>query len=267
MNKRYLTAFVLTALLYGVSFMGYSYAMSNMDTLKSSSQQIAKQDCIIKVALYTPPAVTPTKKEEPKKNKEINCEDCKLVEKKPLLNKPIKKEPKKEVIVKKEAIKKIEKPKEPVKKVVHKPKKIQKQTPKKEIVKHTPTPKQQTAQVLQRATTTKVAKKETPNLVQQKLDNQKELEAKNRYLANVKKIIENNKFYPNSAKRRGLESNIPIKFLISKDGTISNIEILGGKKIFHKSVKQTLENSFPIDPKGVLKESIEVSLVLKYNLI
>ena len=283
MNKRYLIAFVLTALVYGVSFLAYSYSMDSFDTSKNSGQ-IAQLNSVVKVALYTPPSPKPIKKEEIKKFKKPDCDSCELMNKKVEKVKPVKKEIKKEVIVKKEAPKKIQKPKEKPKKVVHKPKKIKKQKEKpkkvvhkpkeikkqiqkKQIVKHTPTPKKQTAQVVQKASTTKVVKKERTNLVQQKVDIQKQIEEKNRYLSNVKKIIESNKFYPNSAKRRGIQSNIPVKFTILTNGMMVNLEILGGKKIFHKSVRDTIKKSFPLNPNGALNEEIEVSLVLKYNLI
>ena len=266
MNKRYLIAFVLTALVYGVSFLAYSYSMDSFDTSKNSGQ-IAQLNSVVKVALYTPPSPKPIKKEEIKKFKKPDCDSCELMNKKVEKVKPVKKEIKKEVIVKKEAPKKIQKPKEKPKKVVHKPKEIKKQIQKKQIVKHTPTPKKQTAQVVQKASTTKVVKKERTNLVQQKVDIQKQIEEKNRYLSNVKKIIESNKFYPNSAKRRGIQSNIPVKFTILTNGMMVNLEILGGKKIFHKSVRDTIKKSFPLNPNGALNEEIEVSLVLKYNLI
>lgn len=61
---------------------------------------------------------------------------------------------------------------------------------------------------------------------------------KNDYIAKVKKTINSNKFYPNSARRRGIEGSVKVEFIIQNNGKLTMVKIIQGKKIFLKQQKK-----------------------------
>ncbi len=61
----------------------------------------------------------------------------------------------------------------------------------------------------------------------------------------IKKINEN-KRYPMSARRRGVEGDVSVKFIVLSNGGVDAIEILEGKSIFTKSTIAAIEDSFPV---------------------
>ncbi len=90
---------------------------------------------------------------------------------------------------------------------------------------------------------------------------------KNDYIAKVKKTINSNKFYPNSARRRGIEGSVKVEFTIQNNGKLTMVKIIQGKKIFFKAAKEAIINSFPIQGyKDNKIFPINLTLVLKYNL-
>ncbi|XOB61955.1 TonB family protein [Campylobacterota bacterium DY0563] len=90
---------------------------------------------------------------------------------------------------------------------------------------------------------------------------------KNDYIEKVKKTINKNKFYPNSARRRGIEGYVNVNFIIGEKGELKNIKILNGKKIFYNAAKEAIVKSFPINTK---KNNhifpLKIDLCIKYNL-
>jgi len=136
------------------------------------------------------------------------------------------------------------------KKIAPKPKKEIKKTQKEQIESHPVKAIQKTVGV----------KKKQKNIQQQK---QQQL-----YFAKVKEIINENKTYPKKAKRRGISGVVEVDFIVSKDGKFLKIEKLSGKKIFYKSVKKALKNSFPIQtPKNLFQKDIHLHLKLVYNIV
>ena len=146
-----------------------------------------------------------------------------------------------------EPIKKVltTKPKEIVqkKKKVYKKKRITKKSVKKNIIKR-------------RVTKSKHHKKIKKKIIT-KVNN-------NKFIGLLKRKINQNKIYPRVAKKRGLTGKVLVKFIINKRGRVSNIS-LSGSKLFFKSTKNAINNSFPINTKGV-KLPITINLSLLYKL-
>ena len=92
---------------------------------------------------------------------------------------------------------------------------------------------------------------------------------KKAFLENVRSKIIANKKYPKMAKRRHIEGSVKVRFDITARGHVSNIRFINGKRIFHKSIRKTLESTFPMSiPPEVLGELpiSDVSVVLHFNI-
>lgn len=88
------------------------------------------------------------------------------------------------------------------------------------------------------------------------------------FLAHLVERINSNKTYPNTARRRAVEGDVKMAFHIVADGSVENIEMLSGKKIFKKSAYEAIAKSFPIDVDTTLfhfpKEfTITIAYILK----
>ncbi len=87
------------------------------------------------------------------------------------------------------------------------------------------------------------------------------------YYSQIKEVLNQNKIYPKSALRRGIEGKVKVKFILSKEGTLLSYTILKGKSIFKNSVIQTIQTSFPlIPPNNIFTKNIDLDLILDYKL-
>ena len=91
--------------------------------------------------------------------------------------------------------------------------------------------------------------------------------SKMQYFKLIRETVNNHKIYPNKARRRGIQGSIKVKFTISKDGFLKNINILSGKKVFYNSVKKAITESFPlIPPKDIFDKDFSLELIIIYRL-
>jgi len=234
--QRYLLAFLATLTLYGGVVATYFFFLPTKQQTTSS--------------LSTPQKI------------KLRILEQKPLQKQKKIEKKQKIKPKKRVIKSpKKVLKKLHKPK---------PKKIKpkKQSPKQIIKKSAPKPKKEvkTTQPKQVAQTPKKQKQKTLGVSKQQ-NNLKKIQQQ-KYFIKVKEIINENKTYPKKAKRRGISGIVEVDFVVSKDGELLKIEKLSGKKIFYKSVKKALKNSFPIQtPKNLFQKDIHLHLKLVYNIV
>ncbi|SHO80530.1 Ferric siderophore transport system, periplasmic binding protein TonB [hydrothermal vent metagenome] len=249
--NRYISSFFITILLYSTLIMGYLYYLDTPIMIKTQpkkSQEIVKfrvvkeekievekekvePEAVIKEEIITPkipiPIPIPKPSEKIKPIKDIN----KTVE------------PKK--IVKKKLIKK------KFKKKKHKRKKyIKKSKVKKRAVNRTKI----------RRNSSKAKKGVATN-------NSKKRQIERKYLNRVKNAINRNKSYPSKAKRRGVEGSVKVRVVLSSKGKLISYKIVSGNKLFKKSVKKAIKNSFPLlPPKGIFSSNIKFTFTLKYKL-
>lgn len=231
---RYLGSFFITLVLYASAITTLFYTMNS--SFSSNTKKEIKEE-IVKISLVE----TPVKEIK----KELKKEEKKVIEKE-----------------KEEEIKKTEKPK--IKQKTEKPKikkeKIKKEEIKKEVKKEVIKTQEKT---LKQPT---VSEKPLQNIEKPvtKIDT---TFIKEQFFSLVKNKIDSNKEYPNSARRRGIEGSIKVKFQITKEGNVKDISILSGKKIFHKAVLNAINNSFPIKiPKELNSFPLYINLELKFNL-
>ncbi len=288
--QRYRLSFLLSTLISLIVGMG---VFSLLDIEKKL--QAPKKEHLVKVALLTLPKpvkkVAPPKPIEPKK---IVPPTPPVVKEKPK-PKPI---PKK--IVKKHKPKKVvkkhkPKPKKIIKKHKPKPKKIHKKV----IKKHKPKPPHKVhkkvvkkykpkpepiyeeviipPQIIEEPmpiapqpimrTQPQIIKEVTPApKTSTPTDNGR---AKRAFLQKIRNKIIANKKYPKIALRRHIESDVKVRFDITATGQVSNIRFISGKRVFYKSIRTTLANTFPVaipsNMRGQLPIS-DVSVVLHFNI-
>lgn len=72
------------------------------------------------------------------------------------------------------------------------------------------------------------------------------------FLSTLTQRINSNKSYPKSARRRGIEGAVDIRFEVCSDGKVENITVVSGKRIFKKSAINAILKSFPIEVDSAL---------------
>ena len=84
------------------------------------------------------------------------------------------------------------------------------------------------------------------------------------YLHKLLSHIESFKFYPRAARRRSLEGNVKISFILSDDGYCEQLTFDGGHTALVKAARQALESAMPLPapPKDIgLSRQIEFAMV------
>jgi protein TonB len=231
--NRYLSSFFITTLFYSILGISFLYLLSN----KTASAKEMPQEKMQKISFSI---IEPLKEEV----KEIKQEVKKVKQQEKVTPKPI--------VNQKPQLKK---------------KQIVKKTPKQELKPKTKEPtkpkeiKQEPTQIAK--TLKSQSEKQTP----QKIVDTKKIEAKqNAFMVKLRELIDANKSYPKSARRRGIEGNVDVRFNILANGCVKNISIVSGKKIFKKSAINAIERSFPVVVDATLfsfPKEFRVTLVYK----
>lgn len=84
------------------------------------------------------------------------------------------------------------------------------------------------------------------------------------YLHQLLSHIESHKFYPRAARRRALEGNVKIAFVLRDDGYYEQLELNGRRKILLNATRQALEAArpLPVPPSEIgLDRHIEFNMV------
>ncbi|MFA7096579.1 MAG: TonB family protein [Gammaproteobacteria bacterium] len=74
-----------------------------------------------------------------------------------------------------------------------------------------------------------------------------------RYLAQLLSHIERSKFYPTSARRRGLEGVVKVSFVLLADGRIRDLAVSGAHSILEKAAAEAMRQALPLPrpPAGI----------------
>lgn len=250
-NNRHLIAFIVTTMVYGVAIG----SIIGFDTQEKVQVQLKEPAQTVKIAVFRENTTQNTQEK-------ITPKESKIIEKKEIVEKKI--EPK--IVEKVEKI--IEKPLEKI--VEEKPKIIEHKVEKVVEVKQTFAPPQPHKEPLPQPTPVvkqQVSQQEIPKIVKSEINTQEIQNKKREYFSLVKNMIDKNKYYPQNALRRGIECDIKVKFTISSMGEFLSLEMIEGNKIFHNSVKEAIEKSFPLlPPKNILKGNEVLSLVISYTI-
>ena len=235
-KHRYKVSFLLTSLLYIVPVATYLYFLQKQLFSVSEPREDAIELSLSQFVPEAPPiqSETPVQKEQVVEEKPEPVEE-KHEEIEPLLPEPEKTEPIEEEVP---VVKPV-----PVKK--EKPKQIQKKVPKKKKYKKKIQHKR------------KISGGGTPHY---------SAAQKNRFLAMIRKKINQAKSYPRIARKKGMQGTVKVQFVILKNGHLGKI-VLSGPKIFHTSAKKAVQSAFPVNVKqATLSLPATVNLSLRYKL-
>jgi TonB family protein len=84
------------------------------------------------------------------------------------------------------------------------------------------------------------------------------------YLALVLQLLEANKVYPYSARRRGLEGEVLLSFVIERDGRPKKIEASGAHAFLVDAARESIRRASPFPPPE--GDVFEASLTISYRL-
>lgn len=178
-----------------------------------------------------------------------------------------------------EKIEKIEKPEEPkpLPKPIEKaplPKPIEKKEPPKPIVQKEPVTEPVKDEPILEPTIKsepqvqkQIKEKVTPE-IEKVVENDTKERDREIFIQNLIKRINDNKSYPQAARRRSIQDSVEVEFTILIDGNVNSIKVLSGHDIFEKSAMQAIENSFPIEVDKTLfdfpkKFKVKIVYILK----
>ena len=90
---------------------------------------------------------------------------------------------------------------------------------------------------------------------------------KQTYLSKILTIIEGNKYYPGIARRRGLEGNIHVSFLLKEDGYINGLDTSGGPLLLRRAAKTAVTKSLPLPTTPTeIEYPMHVSYAMQFQL-
>ena len=300
-NHRYSFSFIISSLIFLLIAFAFSLLPQKVEkpkTLRPKAiniaiitplvQKIIKKERLPKEITITPPIPIPPKvikkikpKSKPKKKiKKRVIKKPLLKESKPkkkikkrIVKKRIKKKIVKKKIVKKRVItKKIVKKKRIIKKHIKKhlvkkritaPKKVEKHPIKKELPIAQEFLYQEIPQPKKVQPVIKPSLKPHPPVKVDKSVNRRA------FLSQVRKKIINNKKYPRMALRRHIQGSVKVKFDITSNGNLSNIQFINGKTILQKSVRKAIEKSFPISIPNSLRSELpihDIYITIHFNI-
>jgi len=86
------------------------------------------------------------------------------------------------------------------------------------------------------------------------------------YLARLLAHIDSHKFYPRSARRRGVTGEVQVSFYLLRDGAVRDLRITGGSKLLRQAARQAIQNalSMPAPAEKIdLQEPIRLGMVYR----
>ena len=87
----------------------------------------------------------------------------------------------------------------------------------------------------------------------------------NEHMQQLVKLLQENLYYPRSARKRGIQGRVVVKFTLQQDATVSYIEVVSSKnEILSRAAVLTIENLSGKFPKP--KEKLTLHVPIQYDL-
>lgn len=87
------------------------------------------------------------------------------------------------------------------------------------------------------------------------------------YLQQLLAHIDSHKFYPRSARRRGLEGEIEVSFILLEDGSIRTLRVIGGSRELRKAAERAVLTARPMPiPPAATGQGEQVSFSMVFRL-
>ena len=237
--NRYLNSFFIAFTCYALFAIAIFYILSNNEIIKI--QEETKTISLSHIELK--PEIQEQQK-EPTKNETPLQEEKKEIKK--IVEKAIEK-PK--PIIEKKVVNKVV-----VNKVVE-----EKVLEKKEQVETT----KQTVEDTQKQVATTTSELQTQTLAKPVEDEKKEYLDK--YLSQIRDLINQNVKYPPKAKKLSIEGTVLVRFKITPNGDVEDITIIDGHKFLQDATIEAIEEASKSFPKT--NKSIEIQIPIEYKLI
>lgn len=91
---------------------------------------------------------------------------------------------------------------------------------------------------------------------------------KRNFFASLRSTIQKHLRYPSAARRRGMEGDVDVRFVLESSGTIRNISIREGEEIFHNAAKMAVASASGVKVPETLASNFptEIDLSLEFRL-
>lgn len=87
----------------------------------------------------------------------------------------------------------------------------------------------------------------------------------NEHIKRLVRLLQENLYYPRSARKRGIEGSVTVRFVLKKDATVHSIEVLSSNsEILSRAAVKTIQNLSGKFPKP--KEELTLSVPILYDL-
>ncbi len=147
-----------------------------------------------------------------------------------------------------------------------------KEPPKKlQTTKTAPLAEERPKEIIQeQITTPKIEEKvqtPTPSLSEQKEEKSKQVQQEylQEHLQKIVQMLQENLYYPRSARERNIVGEVVVKFMILQNGEVQKVEVLSnGSEILSNAAIKTIENLSGTFPKP--KENLLLQLPINYSL-
>lgn len=91
---------------------------------------------------------------------------------------------------------------------------------------------------------------------------------RNEYLRRLMGHIESHKFYPQVARRRGLQAVVRISFELLADGQIRNLRVADGHKLLRGAAEEAVERALPLPiPPAAVGTPLAINFSMAYQLL
>ena len=84
------------------------------------------------------------------------------------------------------------------------------------------------------------------------------------YMSRLLAHIDSHKFYPRSARQRGVEGEIQLTFYLQKDGGIRGLQVKGGNKVLRKAARQAVQLALALPPPP---ESMQLDEQIRFGMV
>lgn len=91
---------------------------------------------------------------------------------------------------------------------------------------------------------------------------------KQSFFAHLRTKIQQNLRYPSAARRRGMEGEVNVRFVLDNTGAIRAVTVQNGESIFHEAAKLAVASASGVKVPDVLSDSFpsEIQLTLEFRL-
>jgi len=94
-----------------------------------------------------------------------------------------------------------------------------------------------------------------------------QLVERRQYMQQLLAHIEKYKFYPGSARRRAMEGDVKLSFMLHSDGELDRLETSGGPSVLQRAAQQAVKDARPLpSPPAAMQLPTRIEISMLYSL-